>query len=57
MLELGHDIYLISQDYLNEGPPALGNYLAEKIILYGLQDGSNENQDYQNLFYSQSMIL
>ena len=52
MLELGHDIYLISQDYLNEGPAALGNYLAEQIILYGLQDGSNENQDYQNLFYS-----
>ncbi|MCB9301112.1 MAG: hypothetical protein H6566_10725 [Lewinellaceae bacterium] len=33
------------------GPAELGNYIAQQIIAYGLQDGSNEAGAYQNLFY------
>lgn len=52
MLSLGHDTSFISTDYSTDSYAALGNYLAEKIIDYGLQDGSNEQNDYANLYYS-----
>ncbi|MBT8256925.1 MAG: VCBS repeat-containing protein [Bacteroidia bacterium] len=32
-------------------PAALGNYIAETIINYGLQDGSREQFDYDNAYY------
>ncbi len=40
-----------SANYLIDGPSALGNYIAEQIILYGIQDGSNELNDYDNIYY------
>ncbi|MEZ4954680.1 MAG: T9SS type A sorting domain-containing protein [Saprospiraceae bacterium] len=33
------------------GPAELGNYIAQQLIAYGLQDGSNEAGGYSNLFY------
>ena len=48
---LGYDPSFRSADYLTDNPAALGNYLAEGIIEYGKQDGSNEQNRYSNLFY------
>ena len=42
-----------STDYATYGAPALGNYLAEQLIAYGMTDGSNEANDYANLCYEQ----
>tara|TARA_B110000503_G_scaffold124981_1_gene192073 strand:+ start:782 stop:2971 length:2190 start_codon:yes stop_codon:yes gene_type:complete len=52
MIQLGYDITFEGQDYLMDGPAALGNYLAEQLIQFGLQDGANEAMDYQNLRYN-----
>lgn len=49
--EYGVDINFSSTDIANDGAAALGNYLAECIINFGLQDGSNEAMDYANSFY------
>lgn len=43
--------YLKSVDYKSDGPAALGNYIAEQIIAYGLTDGSNERNRYENRHY------
>lgn len=51
MVRLGHDVNYSSINYQSESPAALGNYLAEKIIDFGLQDGSNEATDYINIAY------
>lgn len=51
MIELGYDISFTSTDYASGSPAALGNYIAECMIAYGLQDGSNEQNDYANLHY------
>ena len=51
MQELGYDISYTDTDYLNGNPAALGNYIADQMINYGLQDGSNEAINYPNLFY------
>ncbi len=40
MNHLGLDTTLVSTDYLSGSPAALGNYIAECIIDFGLQDGS-----------------
>ena len=48
---LGYDSNFTSIDYSNNSYAALGNYLASKIIEFGLQDGSNEANDYQNQNY------
>ena len=50
MDSLGYDRENISTNY-KCGPAELGNYIAEQIILYGLQDGSNEAGGYANLYY------
>jgi|APTNR8051073442_1049403.scaffolds.fasta_scaffold01524_9 hypothetical protein len=50
MDSLGYDRNNTSTFY-KRGPAELGNYLAEQIIAYGLQDGSNEAGGYQNLYY------
>ncbi|MFY0652231.1 MAG: T9SS type A sorting domain-containing protein [Cyclobacteriaceae bacterium] len=52
MTDLGYDTSLDSELYSTGSPAALGNYLAARIIEYGLQDGSNEIFDYDNLYYS-----
>ncbi len=57
---LGYNIHDTSLDYTSGNPAALGNYIADQIILFGLQDGSNESNDYTNLYYSpvnDSMII
>ena len=50
MLELGHDVSYQSQN-ISDGPAALGNYIGEQLIQFGLQDGSNELLDYANENY------
>lgn len=47
----GYDAEYTSIDYSTESYAALGNYLASEIIAFGLQDGSNEQNDYENQFY------
>jgi len=51
MATLGFDTENTSTDYASGDPAALGNYIAEQLIAYGLQDGSNEQYGYLNLFY------
>ncbi|MFT6865228.1 MAG: hypothetical protein ACJA08_000045 [Cyclobacteriaceae bacterium] len=48
---LGYDEFFTSRDYSNGSPAALGNYIAQKIIEFGHQDGSNEQNLYANKFY------
>jgi len=52
MASQGLDTLIVSTDYLNEGPAALGNYLAEQIIAFGMQDGANEAGDYASTCYT-----
>ena len=52
MSTLGYDINFTSTDYSTGSAAALGNYLANELINYGLQDGSNEAAGYVNQFYS-----
>ena len=47
------DTSFTSTDYATHGAPALGNYLAEQLIAYGMTDGSNEANDYANTCYVQ----
>lgn len=49
--ELGYDPEFLDTDYQSGSAAALGNYLAELVIAFGLQDESNEQNDYANLFY------
>ena len=50
MDSLGYDSNNNSSNY-NCGPAELGNYIAQQIIAYGMQDGSNEGGGYQNQYY------
>jgi hypothetical protein len=52
MNELGYDFTFTSTDYSNGSAAALGNYIAEEIIAFGLQDNSNEANLYVNQFYN-----
>ena len=49
--KLGYDKDFKSTDYKNGSAAALGNYIAQKIIDYSWNDGSNEKYFYTNLFY------
>ncbi len=51
MEELGYDPSITTIDYSNGDPIAVGNFIAQSYIEFGLSDGSNEEQDYINLFY------
>ena len=51
MMDLGYDTEFTDTDYEMGPPAALGNYLAEMMIAFGLQDGSNEGSDYTNSYY------
>ncbi len=53
MAQYGYDTSITSTDYINGGAAELGNYLAEQIHLYGLTDGANESNNYQNIYYDQ----
>jgi ASPIC and UnbV/FG-GAP-like repeat/Secretion system C-terminal sorting domain len=48
---LGYDESFTSTDYSGGSPAALGNYIASKIIEFGLGDGSNEALGFQNQYY------
>ncbi|MDN5202191.1 T9SS type A sorting domain-containing protein [Fulvivirgaceae bacterium BMA10] len=52
MIKYGYDIHYEGTDYVNGTPADLGNYIAAQIIEFGFGDGSNEKNDYANLFYS-----
>lgn len=52
MTTLGYDIAYTDMDYTNGDPRALGNYIADCMINYGLQDGSNEVGLYGNTAYA-----
>ncbi|MBK8109611.1 MAG: hypothetical protein IPK46_04335 [Saprospiraceae bacterium] len=51
MDSLGYNINITSIDYSTGSAAALGHYIASKIIAFGIQDGSNEQNLYQNLYY------
>lgn len=51
MMLLGLDPSYLSED-ISEGPAALGNYIAARLIEFGLQDGSNEHLNYANVNYT-----
>ena len=48
---LGYDIENFDIENISQDPIALGNYIAENYISYGLQDGSMEQLNYQNQYY------
>ena len=50
MAQLDYDITKTSTNY-HCGAAELGNYIAARLIEYGLQDGSNESNEYQNQYY------
>ncbi|MFD2823551.1 T9SS type A sorting domain-containing protein [Lacinutrix iliipiscaria] len=47
----GYDIDFTSTDYSSDSYAALGNYMASQMIAFGLQDGSNEENQYANINY------
>lgn len=47
----GYDVDFISTDYSSGSYAALGNYMANQMIAFGLQDGSNEIDQYSNINY------
>jgi len=51
MAELGYDLAVITTDFSDGNAAALGNYIAEQIIAFGIQDGSNESGFHQNQYY------
>ncbi len=51
MTELGYDLEFTSTNFQNRDAAAVGNYIAQKVIEFGLQDGSNEQFGYGNFFY------
>lgn len=51
MNELGYDRTFVSADYASGEPAALGNYLAQCMIEYGMNDGANEGELYTNRHY------
>ncbi len=54
MATLGYDSNFTSLDYSTGSAAALGNYIADCIINFGLQDNSNEALSYTNQSYSTS---
>jgi len=52
MDSLGFDTAYVSTNYAGGNPGALGNYIAQGYINFGLQDGSNEQNAYTNTSYA-----
>jgi hypothetical protein len=50
--ELGYDATNTSTDYTDGDPAKLGNYIAQQMIAFGIQDGSNQGANYANQFYA-----
>lgn len=51
MDRLGYDTNITSIEYQDGDAAAFGNYVAQTIINYGLQDGSREITGYDNAYY------
>ena len=51
MNQLGYDTSFTGMDYSKGNPAAMGNYIAQTIIDFGLQDGSRESTGFDNAFY------
>jgi len=51
MHRLGYNRYDTSTDFASGSAAALGNYVAQCYIAYGLQDGSNEAGSHANTYY------
>ena len=51
MADFGYDISFTSIDYSQGDYRALGNYMAEQMIAFGMTDQSNEIDDYENQLY------
>lgn len=51
MQKLGYNPNYIGTDYETGGPADLGNFIAQSIIEFGFQDGSNEVGNHSNLQY------
>ncbi|MCT8338583.1 T9SS type A sorting domain-containing protein [Flavobacteriaceae bacterium TK19130] len=51
MASMNYDPNFTDTNYKSGNPAALGNYVAEKIIAFGMQDGANEAGGYENQFY------
>lgn len=51
MAQKGYNVFNTSQNYVNGGPAELGNYIAQEMINFGFTDGSNEVNDYGNVYY------
>jgi hypothetical protein len=51
MEDMGYDTGVTSTDYSDGDPAKLGNYIAAKMIEFGLQDGSNEALGFSNQYY------
>src|SRR5437762_2795365 len=51
MTYLGYDKNFTSTDYSTGSPAALGNYIGQCVIDYGLQDGANEQGQYAYQHY------
>lgn len=54
MEELGYDINFTSEAYDQGSAAALGNYLGNALIAFGLEEYCNEINDYENLYYEAS---
>ena len=52
MAQLGYNPAINSVDYSSGSPAALGNYIAQCVISFGLQDGANEQGGYANQYYA-----
>ena len=52
MQQLGFNTAETSLAYEGGSPAALGNYIANCYIDFGLQDGANEANDYANTTYA-----
>ncbi|MEM9934138.1 MAG: T9SS type A sorting domain-containing protein [Bacteroidota bacterium] len=52
LTSLGYDPTYTSTAYEGGDPAALGNFIAEEIIAFGLTDNANEELDYANRFYA-----
>lgn len=51
MTQKGYDLHHTEFDYTDGHPASLGNFIGLEIIKYGLGDGANEQNDYENTFY------
>lgn len=50
--ESGHLQHYHGIDYMSGKPEDIGNYIGEKVLEYGLQDGAMEEENYEPLAYN-----